>query len=89
MEIVREKQTTWKFRLGKVNDKKRNKAEEEINEKYIIFLDKRLHAHNNIIKQRSFERLSVCYADVRDVILSENKFEFIKSPKCVMKEIML
>jgi len=57
MEIVREKQTTWKFRLGKVNDKKRNKEEEEINEKYIIFLSKRLHEHNNIIKQRSFEGL--------------------------------
>ena len=56
MEIVREKQTTWKFRLGKVNDKKRNKAEEEINVKYIIYLGKRLHAHN-IIKQSIFEGL--------------------------------
>jgi hypothetical protein len=42
---------------GKVNDIKRNKAEEEINEKHIIFLGKRLRAHNNIIKQRSLERL--------------------------------
>jgi len=59
MEIVREKQTTWKFRLGKVNDKKRNKEQEAINEKYeyIIFLGKRLHEQNNIIKQRSFELL--------------------------------
>jgi hypothetical protein len=57
MEIVREKQTTCKFRLGKVNDKKRNKAEEQINEKHTIFLGKRLRAHNNIIKQRSLERL--------------------------------
>jgi len=56
MEIVREKQTTCKFRLGKVNDKKRNKAEEEMNEKHII-LGKRLRTHNNIIKQRSLERL--------------------------------
>jgi hypothetical protein len=78
MEIVRETQTTWKFRLGKVNDKKKNKAEKEINEKYVIFLAKRLHAHNSIIKQRSFERLSVRYAEVRDIILSENNFEFVR-----------
>jgi hypothetical protein len=57
MEIVREKQTTCKFRLGKVKDKKRNEAEEEINEKHTIYLGKRLCAHNNIIKQRSLGRL--------------------------------
>jgi hypothetical protein len=45
--------------MGKANDTKRNKAEEEINEKYIIlvFLGRRFHAHNNIIKQRNLERL--------------------------------
>jgi hypothetical protein len=36
--------------MGKANDTKRNKAEEEINEKYVIFLGRRFHAHNNIIK---------------------------------------
>jgi hypothetical protein len=43
--------------MGKVNDKKSNKAEEEINEKYVIFLGKRWHAHDNVIKQRSLQRL--------------------------------